>query len=367
MKKLLYITNGINGSGGLERVLSIKTSLLITDYNYEVHVLVLNNAHLKPFYTFSDKINFHSINVDGNVISYFIKYRKGIKRILKKTQPDLISVCDDGLKGMLFPNIFGKSTPVIYERHASFNIFKKEEKQSFIERIKFNIYGILIKLSAKKFDKFIVLTQNNLKEWNLPNMQVIPNSLSFYPNESSSHNIRKVIAVGSHSFNKGFDRLLKIWQEVIKNNPLWQLEIYGKKDYNHSLEKLAKDYKIEKSVTFFNPVKNIQEKYLASSIYVLPSRSEGFGMVLIEAMACGVPCISFDCPSGPRDIISNNKDGFLIENGDVEFFSKALIDLIENKEKRKKMGSLAKENVKRYLPEQVMPLWDELFNSLISC
>ncbi|HIE46079.1 MAG TPA: hypothetical protein EYP87_07955 [Flavobacteriaceae bacterium] len=103
MKKLLYITNGINGSGGLERVLSIKASLLATNFNYQVHILVLNNAHKEPFYEFSDKIKFHSINVNGNPIFYFLQYKKGIKNILKKIQPNIISVCDDGLKGMLFP------------------------------------------------------------------------------------------------------------------------------------------------------------------------------------------------------------------------------------------------------------------------
>ena len=362
--KLLYITNGINGSGGLERVLSTKASLLATDFNYQVHILVLNNTYKEPFYQFSDKINFHSINVNGNPISYFIKYKKGIKRVLDNIQPDIISVCDDGLKGMLFPLIFGTKTPAIYERHASFDIFKKTENQSSVQKSKLSSYNLLIKYGAKKFDKFIVLTQNNLKEWNLPNLKVIPNPLPFYPKESATLSNKKVIAVGNHSFNKGFDRLLLIWKEIITKHPLWQLEIYGKKNANEELENLAKKYKIEKSVTFLNPVKNIQEKYLDASIFVLPSRSEGFGMVLIEAMACGVPCVAFDCPSGPKDIISDNKDGYIIENGNIESFIAALSILIENKDKRQTMGFLAKENVKRYLPNNIIPQWDKLFKSL---
>ena len=139
-----------------------------------------------------------------------------------------------------------------------------------------------------------------------------------------------------------------------------------KKIKNRLLENLAKENKINDSIIFFNPVNNIQEKYLDVSIYVLPSRSEGFGMVLIEAMACGVPCIAFDCPSGPKDIISHQNDGILVENGQINDFTVALIKLIENEEQHKQMGVLAKQNVKRYLPENVIPLWDVLFKKLIS-
>jgi glycosyltransferase involved in cell wall biosynthesis len=89
------------------------------------------------------------------------------------------------------------------------------------------------------------------------------------------------------------------------------LHIYGKFDENLGLEQLAKDLKIEKQVFFHLPEKNIEEKYAESSIFVLSSRYEGFGMVLIEAMSFGIPCVSFNCNYGPSDIIKNNEDGFL--------------------------------------------------------
>lgn len=360
MRKILYITNGINASGGLERVLSIKTKTLIEIYSYEVHILVLNNANTNLFYSFSDKIIHHSILVNGNPLTYFIKYRKGIKRKITKIQPDIISVCDDGLKGMIFPIIFGRKTPVIYERHASFNIFKKKSYINTFLKLKkiISLYG------AKRFDKFIVLTNNNLKEWNLPNTQVIPNPLPFYPKSSSQLTNKTVIAVGSHSYNKGYDRLIKIWKNINKSYPDWKLEIYGKSNVKIDLKSLIQKNELENSITIFKPVTNIYEKYLNASVFVLPSRSEGFGMVLIEAMACGLPVISFDCPSGPRDIIKNNIDGYLIKNDDLQEFEKKLLHLISNFESRIKLGLNAKKNVVQYDDKNIAAIWNNLFTEL---
>ena len=104
---------------------------------------------------------------------------------------------------------------------------------------------------------------------------------------------------------------------------------------------------------------------MEASIYALSSRFEGFGMVLVEAMICGVPCVSFDCPCGPSDIIKNGEDGFLVENDNIGLFASKLSILIEDANKRKMMGRKAKENVKRYLPEKILSQWDELFKSIV--
>ena len=127
---------------------------------------------------------------------------------------------------------------------------------------------------------------------------------------------------------------------------------------------LAKELKIESSVQFFEAEKEIQKQFLEASIFVLSSRFEGFGMVIIEAMACGLPVISFDCPHGPKDIISENIDGFLIENNNVQQFANKINLLIEDQNLRMKLGNNAKINVKKYLIENVIQKWDNLFKSL---
>lgn len=361
--RLLYITNAINGSGGLERVLSVKASQLC-DMGYEVHILTLNNGFADRFYGFSPKIILHDISVSGNPFAYVKSYISGIRNTIKKTNPDVITVCDDGLKAFFLPTVLGTKIPIVYERHVSKNI---EINSNFgiwkllLAKIKMKTMDAL----AGTFTRFIVLTDGNRKQWKSDNVQVIPNPLPFFPDKTAALQNKKVIAVGKQSYQKGYDRLLKSWQLVKQKNPGWQLEIYGKFDASQNLENLAKSLNIAESVSFFAPEATISEKYLQASVYVMSSRFEGFGMVLIEAMACGLPCISFDCPYGPADIISDGNDGFLIANGDAEAFAEKLNLLLENEVLRKQMGENARENVKRFLPQNVLPLWDRLFKSLV--
>lgn len=356
--KLLYITNGINGAGGLERVLSVKASYLVENYNYDVSILCLNDSDKNLFYTFSSKIKTYSIAVAGNSIQYLFAYRKGIQHVIKEVQPDVISVCDDGLKGFFVPKLLGTHIPIIYERHASINLNTNHS-------IKGKLTRSLMQSQLKYFSKFVVLTPSNIKEWKANNSISIPNPLSFESQLGNPLDQKKVIVVGSHSYNKGYDLLLKAWKEVVIHHQDWQLNIYGKIDAEQQFIKLAEQLELKDTVHFFEPVIDIKQKFLESSIMVLPSRSEGFGMVLIEAMACGVPCVSFDCPSGPRDIIKDGEDGFLISPENVQEMTLKIISLINNDNLRKKMGIRASENVKRYEPEIIMRQWDTVFKSLV--
>ena len=363
--KLLYITNGINGAGGLERVLSVKASYLAEHYIYDVTILTLNESHPNSFYTFSNKVNLRSISVAGNPIAYFGKYAKGIRQTVEQVQPDVILVCDDGLKGFFIPKILRKAKiPIIYERHVSKEI-EMNVSYSVLKKTMIKAKWKLMDYLATDFSKFVVLTNGNLKEWHsLRNTTVIPNPLSFYPAESSTLNQKKVIAVGKQGYQKGYDMLLKAWAEVHNEVSDWNLEIYGKQEPSEKLNELAENLQIQNTVTFFDPVKTIQEKYLKASIYVMSSRFEGFGMVLIEAMACGVPCVSFDCNYGPSDIIANNEDGVVIANGDINQLASALKKLMTQPKLREKLGMKAKENVKRFLPENIVAQWDTLFKEL---
>lgn len=356
--KLLYITNGITGSGGLERVLSVKTCLLAEKYGYDVHLLSLNEIGKGPFFKFSKKVIRHDVKVTGNPIQYFFKYKNGIQKIVNEVQPEIIAVCDDGLKGFILSKLISTQAKWIYESHASLFLGNKGEGVSLSKKFQHYLKQFL----GKRFSKIILLTENNKKEWNLSNLMVIPNPLPFETVEMSNLKNKKIIAVGSYSYNKGYDLLLKIWKEVEAEFPQWELHIYGRNTYQ-KLDQEAKKINLNK-IYFHDPELNIEGKYLDSSVFVLPSRSEGFGMVIIEAMSCGLPVISFDCPHGPGNIITEGKDGFLIENGNIEDFVEKLKLLMDDEMLRNDLGKSGKEKSKKYSAIEIVKKWDHLFRNL---
>ncbi|WP_159020234.1 glycosyltransferase family 4 protein [Algibacter sp. L3A6] len=364
--KLLYITNQICGAAGLERVLSIKARLLAENYGYDVHIITLNQGKTELFYDFGNSITHHDVLVYGNPLIYIYKYIKELKHKVKLINPDIICVCDDGLKGFFLPLILRKPCPMIYERHVSKEIQNTTDNFNVLIWLKNKIIFNLMYFGGRRYDKFVVLTEGNLREWPLKNIMVISNPLSF-KKEVVKSNLDKniVLAVGRQSFQKGYDRLLLIWQKLALSYPDWELHIYGKKDTSLKLDEITNNYNINSSVKFFDPVKDISQVYQKASIFVLSSRFEGFGMVLTEAMLHGVPCVSFDCPYGPSDIINHNKNGFLIKNGNIQDFSEAISRLIEKKDLRKLMGRQAIDDALKFSPTIILDQWNTLFKSLI--
>lgn len=361
--KLLYIVPNINNEGGVARVLSVKTNYLIEKLGYEVHIITQNEGNFPLFYSFNSNIVNHDLILNANYFQFLNSFSKGLESKIKAIQPDIIIVCDNGLKAYLIPFILNTSTPIIFECHGSKYIEEKEPAKYFTST---KIKILFKELAARKFTKFVALSQKSLEEWNVKNGVVIPNPLWFEPKTFSDLKAKKVIAVGRHTYEKGMDRLLQIWKKVIQKHPDWTLEIYGKSNQNQELQKLSKTLNINSNVAFFEPVKNINDKYQQASIMVMTSRTEGFGMVLIEAMAFGLPCVTYDCPCGPRAIIQNNENGFLVENGNINYFVQQMELLIEDEKLRIKMGTKAQESIEIYDLECIMQQWESLFENLVS-
>lgn len=360
--KLVYITNGTSAPGGLERVLSIKASYLADKLGYEVHIITLNDGQNPQFYKFSSQIRFHDISYSGNALKCLLEYIRGIRKIIKSINPDIISVCDDGLKGFFVP-IFvgGKRCPMIYERHVSRLIALAGRMPNWIDHFRFK----LMNFGASFYDRLIVLTNDNLSEWQgLSNLQVISNPLSFYPEKISSLNSKRIIAVGKISHQKGYERLVEAWKLMNHEASDWSIHIYGAETDGGKVRYLIQEYNLETQIYLHAPTKNIEREYMNASIYAFPSRYEGFGMVLTEAMACGVPCVSFDCPCGPRDIIQHEKDGILVQNDNILQFATALLELIQNQEYRFRLAQNARRNVRRYNVENIAGEWHSLFQKL---
>lgn len=362
--KILYVVPNINNEGGVARVLAIKSNYLIEKWDYQIDIITQNKGDSPLFYEYNKKVGFYDIPLIGNPFQFLKTYRKSLLEHLRRTKPDVIVVCDNGFKAFLIPFIIKTEIPIVLEIHSSLTIEEQENSKSVLSRIVAKLIANFKKFSARKFDKFVVETNESIREWDIQAGIVIPNPLWFSSDKVSDLKSKKVIAVGRHVYEKGFDRLLKIWQKVVLNHPNWHLDIYGKSDEKLELQKLATSLNIINNVTFFDPVKAINLKYQEASMYLLTSRFEGFGMVLIEAMASGLPCISYDCPCGPRAIIKNNDDGLLIENGNETDFVAAIETLINNEEKRIEMAKKAKVSSLKYDIDAIMPLWNSFFTAI---
>ena len=200
----------------------------------------------------------------------------------------------------------------------------------------------------------------------LPNMIVIPNFITINaPSVKSQSDSKRVISVGRLHPQKGFDFLFAAWALVSRKYPDWHLDIYGGVDEEKGKEyyqQLIDSNGVGSFVSLNAPVQNIVDKYVESAFYVMSSRYEGFPLVLPEAMACGLPCISYDCDCGPREIITHGEDGLLVDKvGDVEGLAGAMIYMIEHPEERVKMGQNAVRNVQRFSIVNIMKKWMKLW------
>ncbi|AWG22091.1 hypothetical protein FFWV33_11495 [Flavobacterium faecale] len=361
--RILYITPDSTNSGGIARVLSLKLNYLTVTLGYQIEVITVCKTAKKPFYPFNKAIKFHHLGSGKSIITFPSHFLNYCNKTIAAFQPDLVVVCDAALSSII-PYFIKTRAPILFETHVSTSL-KQVTKQNLFDKIRFRAVFFTKKIAFAKYSKIIFETTAGRDEWQLSNAVVIPNPLAFISSNLAPLNQKKVIAVSRHSYEKGIDRLLYIWQKIIQTHPDWTLEIYGEWDSDLKYQKLAAELKIETNCNFFAPNSAIQKCYEEASIMLLTSRSEAFGMVLIEAMQCGLPCVAYDCPCGPRDIITNGTNGFLIENDKEKEFVSKVNQLIDNQSLRKKLGKQAKDDSKKYEISTIMKQWVQLFENQI--
>ena len=375
--KLVYITPALYMAGGVERVLTLKANYFAEHFGYDITIILTEGKDKPLFYPLSNKIKVINLNIGfeelwtcsfaKKVLVYLKKqrqFKKALTKELMRIHPDItVSLLRREIN---FINDIKDGSRKIGELHvnrANYRNFETNDS-NFIKNLfaKFWMYSLVSKL--KHLDQFVVLTEEDKKAWaELPNICVISDPLSFCPTQRSSLSIKRVIAVGRYVYQKGFDQLLQAWATIERQYPEWQLVVFGDGDRT-PYEQLIDDLKINrKSCQLHGRTDDVEKEYCNSSIFVLSSRFEGFGMVLLEAMACGLAVVSFDCPCGPKDIVKDGEDGLLVENGNIDLLASSLSRLMNDETLRQSMSKTGQKNAQRFSIDYVADQWRRLFES----
>ena len=378
--KIVYIIDSLALKGGAERIITEKMNYLATIYNYDVSVITYYQFHEPNTYPLSCKVK--QINLS---IPFYQQYRYSYPKRLwlkwgfyRQLQIELQQTVNSINPNILIGVGYTLADVVCSIKCQAAKIIESHEariytKSPLLKKRTSFIYTIYLKLNRKKYlktvekkaDAIVTLTKGDAQEWkNAKRVIIIPNFSIMPISNLSNCESKRVIAIGRLEWQKGYDKLIDIWKLVSPTHSDWQLDIYGEGSLEADLKKRINEAGLI-NVTIHPFTHNISQEYAKSSIQVLTSRFEGFSLVLLEAMRHGLPCVTFDCPFGPKELIDDNKCGYVIENDNINQFAERLNYLIDNQQVRKRFAKEALMKSRKYNVDNIMNLWKELFNSLL--
>jgi len=355
---IVFICSRLDLPGGIERAI-VNTAGLFVSYKHSVTLLILDET-AKSFYPLDPSINIKQDSISfgmtekGNVFTRKIQFLKDIRKlnsILKELKADIVIATEYPFAIAAVMCGAKKYSHVYSWEHHHYDWLQK----SLFWKILFNWY-------YKELDGIICLNKTEADHYNrFAATYIIPNFIENKSGRQAALDQKTILSVGWLIPRKGIDFIMKAAKQALTQYPDWKWKIIGDGELKDQLLGFIEKEKLQGRLILQQPaINNIEEEYYNASIYVLASRFEAFPMVLLEAMSLGVPCISFNCPTGPSDIIINNEDGILVEKGNTQKLTEAIIKLIEDEPLRIKMGEKAFTNIQRFAPEWVYKLWEEL-------
>ena len=372
---LVYCIDSINGIGGIQHATLMKARALAEINQNSVWIVFADDSGKLCFHlsanvkTINLGINYYKDDwkspwrVLKGILIKRRKHRFALKKVLTEIQPDVVISVGQSEKNLV-PSIRGKWVTV-REFHFVRN-YRTLHARSFFDRILAWGGDCLDRVVLKRYDRIVTLTQEdkekNWRGWN--NVYVIPNPVQ--PSAvKSSLTSKRLLAIGRLVYQKNFSSLIRAFSIVVKRFPEWSLDIVGEGEERRALSSLIKSLNLYDFVHLVGEQSDIIHKLPNYSLFVQSSRFEGFSLVLIEAMLGGLPVISYACPCGPKDIIRDGIDGFLIPQGDEASLAERICQLIEDETLRRKMGAAAQERAKEFSLEKVIPMWTSLFEELV--
>ena len=338
--RVAYFLESLVAFGGVERVLSDKANYMAIYFDYEVYIITCAQKPEQPnAFLLHDSVKQVYLNVP-----YYEQYNYGYPK-------------------RLFPC---RAKKVIESHEARpFTMSGLSQYRNFLSSIYMKFYRIkYLHTIERHADVVVSLTEGDAHEWRKSRrVEVIPNFSLMPIEEYSNCETKRIIAAGRLSWEKGYDRLISVWEIVSKRFPDWKLDIFGNGNLQESLENEIKSREIE-NLTIHPPTKSIGHEYANSSICVLTSYFEGFALVLLESLRHGVPCIAFDCKFGPRSIIEDGTCGYLVEDGNIQLFADKLSKLIEEDDERLQLSFMSVEHARSFDVYGTMTKWKTLFEEL---
>ncbi len=376
--KIVYCIQGMYKSGGIERVVTMKANYL-AQHGYDVTIITTDQAGRPYFFAIDERVKRIDLGLDYGKLDYLPSYkrlwhtrlkRKEHKALLEQTlkheqadicvsvgfqDEDILPSLQDGSRKILESHS-SRLTPIL--------MYPKEQRlKRWLGKIRIKLKELL----ASRYDCYVILTEEERAGYrNLSNLQVIPNPSPLNPTLKSALDTHRIIAVGRMEYQKNFLELVDIWAKVAPHHPDWFLSIYGGGWMFPSIQQRIAQHGIEAQTILEGSSNDMASAYAESSIYVMTSHFEGLPMVLIEAQTMGLPVVSYACPSGPKDIIQDGVNGFLVAPYNQEAFAERLDKLISDTDLRVRMGEEGRRLSQRYTPEIIMAKWEKLFAQLTS-
>lgn len=375
--KLLYCIPSLETAGGTERVLTTKINYL-AEKGFAVYVVLTEKQSNKPFFPLHESIVVINLAIDFKksdksmflfkILKYMYKshvYNKRLSSLLFEIRPDITTTLLSHEVDFLYKIKDGsvKIGECHFNKNFRFLFAQNATTTNRLKQFIANYRNKQLLESVKKLNYLVVLTHDDYTNWTeIQNRSTIPNPCSFQSIEKSTCRNKNIIMVGRYAREKGGDLLLSVWKDIESKHPNWNLYIYGDGEERTNWENIVAKERM-KNVHLEFPVENVEKVFIESSIAVLPSRFEGFGLVIVEAMECGVPVVAFDCPSGPREIITQNTDGLLVKSGDLIGLKNAILSMIEQPLKRINMGKNSQIKASKYSLDTIMGKWIQLYKS----
>ena len=352
--KIAYLIHSLHRGGGMERVLGLKAGLLAA--NNEVYIITAAQKGRPDAFPVDRRVK--RIDLGASEKFFTAAYRKALEKCLLEIRPDItVSLCGNDI--FILPRLRDGSRKIA-EFHFIHDKYFLKYGRGPVSALRTR----RLEKAAAALDAFVVLTKDDALRWApaVPNVVHIPNPLTFKADSPSPLTRKRAIAVGRLSPEKQFQDIIVAWKQVLEKHPDWTLDIYGEGKERPQLEKLIKGKGLEGKVTLKGLTTNVKQELLDCSFLVMSSRYEGFPMTLLEAATCGVPMISYNCPSGPSEIIRDGVNGYLVPCGDTSALAAACCRMIESP--REEMGRAAAETALEFSPEVIIPQWQKLFESL---